>query len=234
MAFTVDERHRLHALYAQSNRVTLALHVLSPLLARSWLGLIRPVPSFLVPVKRGLQSEDLHPPRGVAGSGFRLLPRIPHCCPLGGQRWPRGGPGRVSVPIRLDILSDQLPVIGLVSHYPTNHLIGRGLLPERRRAVGDFPRGASAPRAHAVLPTLLGWLSPAWGQITHVILDRLPLCRRCRAGVVRLACVRHAASVHPEPGSNSHKLIALAVIASSRLLRCPLPIPVVTSGRRVY
>ncbi len=150
------------------------------------------------------------------------MPRIPHCCPLGGQRWLRGDPGRVSVPIRLDILSDQLPVIGLVSHYPTNHLIGRGLLPERRQRIGDFPRGADAPRAHAVLPTLLGWLSPAWGQITHVLLGRLPLCRRRCVGAVRLACVRHAASVHPEPGSNSHKLIALAVIASSRLLRCPM------------
>ncbi len=32
------------------------------------------------PPDRSLQSENLHPPRGVAGSGFPPLPKIPHCC----------------------------------------------------------------------------------------------------------------------------------------------------------
>ena len=41
---------------------------------------------------------------------------------------PRRSPGRVSVPIRLTILSDQLPIVALVGHYPTNKLIGRGPL----------------------------------------------------------------------------------------------------------
>ena len=35
---------------------------------------------------------------------------------------------RVSVPVWLVVLSDQLPVVGLVSHYLTNYLIGRGLI----------------------------------------------------------------------------------------------------------
>ena len=39
---------------------------------------------------------------------------------------------RVSVPVWLIILSDQLPIIALVSHYLTNKLIGREPLPERR------------------------------------------------------------------------------------------------------
>ena len=30
--------------------------------------------------ERGLQPEGLHPPRGVAASGFRPLRNIPHCC----------------------------------------------------------------------------------------------------------------------------------------------------------
>ena len=34
----------------------------------------------LVPDKRSLQPESLLPSRGVAGSGFRPLPNIPHCC----------------------------------------------------------------------------------------------------------------------------------------------------------
>ncbi len=33
--------------------------------------------------------------------------------------------GRISVPMWLAILSDQLPVVALVGHYPTNKLIGR-------------------------------------------------------------------------------------------------------------
>ena len=39
--------------------------------------------------------------------------------------------GRVSVPVSLVVLSDQLPVIALVSHYLTNKLIGRGPLKKR-------------------------------------------------------------------------------------------------------
>ena len=33
-----------------------------------------------VPPDSGLQSEDRHPTRGVAASGFRPLRNIPHCC----------------------------------------------------------------------------------------------------------------------------------------------------------
>ena len=39
--------------------------------------------------------------------------------------------GSVSVPVWLTILSDQLPVIALVSHYLTNKLIGREPIPKR-------------------------------------------------------------------------------------------------------
>ena len=34
----------------------------------------------LFPEDRSLRSENLLPPRGVAGSGFPPLPNIPHCC----------------------------------------------------------------------------------------------------------------------------------------------------------
>ncbi len=40
--------------------------------------------------------------------------------------------GSVSVPVWLTILSDQLPVIALVSRYLTNKLMGRGLIPKRQ------------------------------------------------------------------------------------------------------
>src|SRR5271165_5903758 len=59
---------------------------------------------------------------------------------------------------------------------------------------------------HAVLsgirPSFPG-LSQSAGQITHVLLTRSPLESPQRALSVRLACVKHAASVRPEPGSNS-------------------------------
>ena len=43
--------------------------------------------------------------------------------------------GRVSVPVWLDILLDQLPVKGLVGRYLTNYLIGRKPLPKRPKAL---------------------------------------------------------------------------------------------------
>ena len=52
-------------------------------------------------------------------------------------------------------------------------------------------------------------LSPGIRQVTHALLTRPPLeiiqiCRSFnKVFPVRLACVKHAASVHPEPGSNS-------------------------------
>ena len=54
-------------------------------------------------------------------------------------------------------------------------------------------------------------LSPCMRQVTHALLTRPPLSHKklhteviCLKCFVRLACVKHAASVHPEPGSNSH------------------------------
>ena len=46
-------------------------------------------------------------------------------------------------------------------------------------------------------------LSQSAGQITHVLLTRSPLEYPRKGLSVRLACVKHAASVRPEPGSNS-------------------------------
>ena len=40
--------------------------------------------------------------------------------------------GRVSVPVWLIVLSDQLPIVALVGRYPTNKLMGRGLIRDRK------------------------------------------------------------------------------------------------------
>ena len=49
--------------------------------------------------------------------------------------------GRVSVPVWLIVLSDQLPVDALVGRYPTNKLIGREPLPKRN----PFPHQTMRP-----------------------------------------------------------------------------------------
>lgn len=105
--------------------------------------------------------------------------------------------GRVSVPFWLVILSDQLPVIGLVGFYSANNLIGRGLIPKRLASLtnrphpglhhlsvgyprlrGRFPRVTQPSATNSILP---------YGSIE----------------LVRLAYLRHAANINPEPGSNS-------------------------------
>ena len=48
-------------------------------------------------------------------------------------------------------------------------------------------------------------LSQGTRQVAHALLTRPPLIRPRRDFTVRLECVMHAASVHPEPGSNSLK-----------------------------
>ena len=69
-------------------------------------------------------------------------------------------------------------------------------------------------------------LSPCIRQVAHALLTRPPLSHTAFQSenfkavcFVRLACVKHAASVHPEPGSNS--LIKFRS-GSKRLLACPL------------
>ena len=54
--------------------------------------------------------------------------------------------GRVSVPMWLAILSDQLPVVALVSRYLTNKLIGRGPIPLRRTFPGRTMRSRRSIR----------------------------------------------------------------------------------------
>jgi hypothetical protein len=60
-------------------------------------------------------------------------------------------------------------------------------------------------RTSGIRPPFEG-LSQTSGQVSHVLLTRSPLglLQCCHwLDLVRLACVKHAASVRPEPGSNS-------------------------------
>ena len=88
---------------------------------------------------------------------------------------------------------------------------GRSLLIHLQRAVVRAVAEGIEQGAH--LYAFLGFLgkhrfqllSPTPGQVTHALLTRSPLNQEKQAPLdsVRLACVRRAASVRPEPGSNS-------------------------------
>lgn len=86
-------------------------------------------------------------------------------------------------------------------------------------------------------------LSQSQGQVAHVLLTRSPLGTPLpygRRALARLACITHAASVNPEPGSNSpskrrgpkafalsHLRLYLSLSHSSvvKVLRSPASLP---------
>ncbi len=65
------------------------------------------------PIESALQPEGLLHTRGMAASGLPPLRNIPTAAS-------RRSLGRVSVPVWLIILSDQLWIVALVGLYPTN------------------------------------------------------------------------------------------------------------------
>ena len=78
--------------------------------------------------------------------------------------------------------------------------------------------------AYAVLAAVSGCYPPVWGRlptryspVRHSV-TRQSFRRNQVRCFVRLACVRHAASVHPEPGSNSHVKVFPVQISSGFFL----------------
>ncbi len=73
---------------------------------------------------------ELYNPRAFIAHAASLRQAFAHCA-----RFPtaasRRSLDRVSVPVWLLILSDQLPVLALVGRYPTNKLMGRRLILKR-------------------------------------------------------------------------------------------------------
>ena len=73
----------------------------------------------------------LYNPRAFITHAALLDQGCPHC-PIFPTAASRRSLGRVSVPVWLIVLSDQLQIVALVSHYLTNKLIWRGPLFRRR------------------------------------------------------------------------------------------------------
>jgi hypothetical protein len=117
----------------------------------------------------------------------------------------------------------------------------RPLRPAPRRCLGgplphqqaDRPRappeakkhfliGSCGPIGISGISTGFPVLSQSSGQVAHVLLTRSPLAlhQYCyRMERVRLACVRHAASVRPEPGSNSPSRLTAGQATSKEAIR---------------
>ena len=83
------------------------------------------------------------------------------------------------------------------------------------------PRSCDSGTSCGISPGFPG-LSLSAGQVGHVLLTRSPLgCGGKPPLLVRLACIKHAASVRPEPGSNSPLRISL--ISSDKRARAFRP-----------
>ena len=142
--------------------------------------------------------KEVYDPRAFIPHAVLLCQAFAHC-----RKFPtaasRRSLDRVSVPVWLVVLSDQLRIVALVGLYPTNKLIRHQPLHQRKaRRSPTFLLGD-----YAVLIRLSPGYPPQMDTfrcITHPFATR----RQTEVRVtVRLACVKHAASVQSEPGSNS-------------------------------
>src|SRR5699024_7378402 len=127
-AFTADVTNRLRTLYSQEVRRTLAPYVLPRLLARSEPELLLKVPSRR---KASSQLIEVYNPKAVIPHAASLHQACAHCA-ISPAAASRRRLGRVSVPVWPVPLSGRLPVKALVGHYPTNKLIGRESIQNRK------------------------------------------------------------------------------------------------------
>jgi hypothetical protein len=107
--------------------------------------------------------------------------------------------------------------------------------------ISPFLTLACAKMSVSGISTSFPVLSQSFRQVIHALLTRPPLKLQFASFLVtsvRLACVKHAASVRPEPGSNSpsisvkSRFLALICLCSSLLLfrnYCSLSLSTLTS-----
>ncbi len=74
--------------------------------------------------------KEVYDPKALIPHAASLRQGFPHCGSLSTAA-SRRSLGRISVPVWLTILSDQLPIVALVGHYPTNKLMGRKAIRKR-------------------------------------------------------------------------------------------------------
>ena len=94
----------------------------------------------------------------------------------------------------------------------------RPICKRRQSAFHDLPRRENRLSG---ISSRFRKLSQSYRQVAYVLLTRPPLALSRRRKLARLACIRHAASVRPEPGSNS----PLKCESSAELFRADLFLP---------
>ncbi len=131
--FTSDWLFRLHALTPSKS----GQRLLPPYYRGCWHGVSR---SFLQRYRRSRRNGHsslwtvLYTPKGFIAHAASLRQAFAHCA-IFLTAASRRSLGRISVPVWLIILSDQLPIVALVSRYLTNKLIGRRPIPECPKAL---------------------------------------------------------------------------------------------------
>ena len=122
-------------------------------------------PAMLAPTYSSLPT-GLYNPKAFITHAASLRQTFVHCA-----RFPtaasRRSLDRVSVPVWLIILSDQLPVFALVGRYPANELMGRGPILECKLACRGLllPQPLSRPWSYAVLALLSEGYPPPEGTL---------------------------------------------------------------------
>ena len=100
--------------------------------------------------------KEVYNPKAFFPHAASLRQAFAHCA-----RFPtaasRRSLGRVSVPVWLIVLSDQLRIVALVSLYLTNKLISRGLVPDRRPKLPFSGRLVSQTEHPVLIQVSLGY-----------------------------------------------------------------------------
>ena len=84
----------------------------------------------IIPHPLSFPLTELYNPKAFITHAASLRQGFPHCA-IFLTAASRRSLDRVPVPVWLIVLSDQLPIVALVSRYPTNKLMGRGLISTR-------------------------------------------------------------------------------------------------------
>ena len=119
-----------------------------------------------------------------------------------------------------------------MGRHPANYLMPR--MPIRNRQ--GFQLQAMRPGALRGISGSFPPLSPCCGQVAYALRTRAPVAGSAllRPAAPRLACVRPAASVHPEPGSNSSLYELLPHLLDSSRVPPPGPAGKLSDTRYLF
>ena len=154
----------------------------------------------------------------MAGSGLPPLPNIPYCC-LPQESGPCLSTSVGDRPLRSPTHR------GLGG--PSPRLPSNGTHARPRPPLGFIPRRMPSTGTMAYYPAFPPAIRLSGVGCIRVAHPCATLRAPEGAHPVRLACIRPAASVHPEPGSNSSLYYCLSCLYSESRVppRCPLGVP---------